>query len=617
MIRGSFSRVIIISALVLIAFSTPQAQVKEDQQIKNLRSFAKLYGYVRFFHPSDESASLDWDKFAVAGAEDIVKCKNENELKEALKKWYLPVAPAMQIYSNEKEIDTKSVEYSKDTTGMDVIAWQHCGVWLSKDSYDYRSYRVTKGAKIVTPSDDKVLTHAESKPQQFRMFEAFPKTGEMTGSKLTENILFKMPLTLYSDSTDTQGKNRNYPFEALAKKIYPIITENLTGNDLSVRLADVIIEWNICRHFYPYFDVVKVDWNEVLTEYLIEAFKNNNNMDFYTTLQKMTAKLEDGHAIVFREPYEQAQRWPLRAELVNNKLYVVRSMDTAIKQGVEIKSIDGKPVLDLLHETESRISGSKHYRRSNALMDLGNGPKGKKVKLEISDGEDSRMVEVDRNAYSYIPEYEHPAIKKIEDGIYYINAQYASIDSFLAHVEDFKSAKGIVFDMRFTSMPGDPKKRIDFFHHIISRTIKTDFGSPQMLTPCFVYPEGKEVTYNDGSWTAKPYTPSFFNKNLVFIIDPTLISWQETLMGIVEGYKLGEIVGAPTAGANGTMNKFHLPGGYTFRFTGRVVKKQDGSQHHLIGIQPTYPVIRTVEAIKEGRDEYLEKAIDVIKSKLK
>jgi hypothetical protein len=40
-----------------------QANVNEVRIIEQLRAFAKLYGYVRFFHPSDEAAELDWDSF--------------------------------------------------------------------------------------------------------------------------------------------------------------------------------------------------------------------------------------------------------------------------------------------------------------------------------------------------------------------------------------------------------------------------------------------------------------------------------------------------------------------------------------------------------------------------
>jgi hypothetical protein len=43
------------------------------------------------------------------------------------------------------------------------------------------------------------------------------------------------------------------------------------------------------------------------------------------------------------------------------------------------------------------------------------------------------------------------------------------------------------------------------------------------------------------------------------------------------------------------------------------VLKHDGSQHHLIGIQPTVPANRTIRGVIEGRDELLEKALEIVK----
>ncbi len=83
-------------------------------------------------------------------------------------------------------------------------------------------------------------------------------------------------------------------------------------------------------------------------------------------------------------------------------------------------------------------------------------------------------------------------------------------------------------------------------------------------------------------------------------------------MGIIEHYQLAEIVGEPTAGTNGTVNSFTLPGNYQIRWTGMKVLKHDESQHHLIGIQPTVPVSRTLKGVSEGRDEVLEKALGLI-----
>ena len=42
------------------------------------------------------------------------------------------------------------------------------------------------------------------------------------------------------------------------------------------------------------------------------------------------------------------------------------------------------------------------------------------------------------------------------------------------------------------------------------------------------------------------------------------------------------------------------------------VLKHDESQHHLIGIQPTVPVSRTLKGVSKGRDEVLEKALGLI-----
>jgi len=83
-------------------------------------------------------------------------------------------------------------------------------------------------------------------------------------------------------------------------------------------------------------------------------------------------------------------------------------------------------------------------------------------------------------------------------------------------------------------------------------------------------------------------------------------------VGIIEHYKLADMVGGPTAGCNGNANFIPLIGGYQIMFTGMKVLKHDGSQHHLLGIKPTYPVTRTIKAVLDGRDECLDKAIEVL-----
>ena len=47
-------------------------------------------------------------------------------------------------------------------------------------------------------------------------------------------------------------------------------------------------------------------------------------------------------------------------------------------------------------------------------------------------------------------------------------------------------------------------------------------------------------------------------------------------------------------------------------WTGMRVIKQEGSRHHGVGIRPTVPVSRTLRGVTEGRDEVLEKGIEIV-----
>jgi C-terminal processing protease CtpA/Prc len=134
-----------------------------------------------------------------------------------------------------------------------------------------------------------------------------------------------------------------------------------------------------------------------------------------------------------------------------------------------------------------------------------------------------------------------------------------------------------------------------------------------MWIPHIVYPDHERVESWDGMGWAflQPKEPRLKGK-IVFLTDGDVVSYAESFMGYIEGFKLAEIVGSPTAGTNGDVNPIDLPGGYTFTWTGLKVTKFDGSQHHLIGIQPTVPLARTLKAVLEGRDEFVEKAVELI-----
>jgi C-terminal processing protease CtpA/Prc len=139
-----------------------------------------------------------------------------------------------------------------------------------------------------------------------------------------------------------------------------------------------------------------------------------------------------------------------------------------------------------------------------------------------------------------------------------------------------------------------------------------------MQIPLFIYPDHENIAgYFKANWMTmmKAKEPYLGNKKIVYIIDGSAISYAESCLGYIEGYKLATLVGQPSAGTNGDINPFDLPGGFTISWTGMKVLKHNGSQHHGIGILPNVYVTKTIQGIKEHRDEFLDKAIEVAKQK--
>ncbi len=130
-----------------------------------------------------------------------------------------------------------------------------------------------------------------------------------------------------------------------------------------------------------------------------------------------------------------------------------------------------------------------------------------------------------------------------------------------------------------------------------------------------IYPDRERIAgWEEYGWNITPAEPHIGGK-VVFITSGRAISYAESWMGYVEAYELGEIVGEATAGTNGNALSFEVPGGFRMSWTGMKVLKHDGSQQHLIGIVPMVPAKRTVRGIREGRDEFLERALELFESR--
>src|SRR5262249_52597989 len=278
-----------------------------------------------------------------------------------------------------------------------------------------------------------------------------------------------------------------------------------------------------------------------------------------------------------------------------------------LEPGDIVVKVNGKPSLDVLTDSERLISGATpQWIRMISLYLLAAGPKDSELRLDVLDrAGQSRSVVLRRTAEAQkLTESRPQKISEIKPGIFYVALDRIKDEDFQAVLPQLEKAKGIIFDLR-----GYPTVSPMILSHLSDKPLT----SARWMVPIITKPDHADVVAYDtgGQWDWKPIAPKL-NARIAFLTDGGAISYAESYMGIVEAYKLAEIVGEPTAGTNGDINPFTLPGGYRVIWTGMKVLKHDGSQHHGIGIQPTVPVSRTIQGVREKRDEQLERAIAIV-----
>ena len=98
------------------------------------------------------------------------------------------------------------------------------------------------------------------------------------------------------------------------------------------------------------------------------------------------------------------------------------------------------------------------------------------------------------------------------------------------------------------------------------------------------------------------------------LIDESTIGPAEHTGLFFEAANKTKFIGSPSAGANGEVSSFVIPGGITIWFSGQDVRHANGGQLQRLGLQPEVTVASTVEGIRAGRDEILEAAIQYLSS---
>lgn len=109
---------------------------------ESLAAFARLYGVVRWFHPSDEAAGASWDAVAVEGVELALDARSPEALSDGLSALFLPLAPTLQLWTEGGVAPPPRVLPGEGPR----LAWQHFGWSFGGDQPVFRADRLGREA---------------------------------------------------------------------------------------------------------------------------------------------------------------------------------------------------------------------------------------------------------------------------------------------------------------------------------------------------------------------------------------------------------------------------------------------------------------------------------------
>jgi len=400
-------------------------------------------------------------------------------------------------------------------------------------------------------------------------------------------------------------------------KTYP----EMLAPDLPHRRLAVIRAWNVIHFFYPYLPLIG-DWDAVLPEFLAKMEKAESAGDYALTIGEMMTRVTDGHTGVYGHPdldklYGEAGlplavRWIEEAPVVT----VVGSdeaRNAGILPGDAIVAVDGEPVAARIE----RLSRTRTASTRPALMHvicafyLLRGPAGPAVlSVQGLDGK-TREVHLTRDKTRFSPPPAGDTVRILPDplgrigGIGYVDLTRLSVPEVDAMFEKLKGTRALIFDMR-----GYPQgtawsiaPRINTNH----AEVGAQFRRAQISA--LSGEEGSSGFYFSQPLPALPPGAELYKGPTVMLIDEQAISQSEHSGLFYEAANGTKFIGTPTAGANGDVTTFTLPGGIHVNFTGHDVRHADGRQLQRIGLQPDIKVAPTRAGIRAGKDEVLERAI--------
>jgi len=523
---------------------------------QNLCVLGKVWGFLKYYHPVVARGSFDWDSVLFKTIPDIIKCKTASDRNQALS---LLINKLGKIEENKnKKIDTVGVKVYPDTK------------WINDT--------LNLGSRL-----------------SFQLNQI--KNAKRTGSNYYVSL--------------AQGVG-NPQFDN--EKAY----EKITNPDAGFRLLALYRYWNIINYFYPDKYLIGRNWDSILVEFIPRFLNDSNNLSYKLTALELIADIHDSHANIYGDSivanYWGKYQAPVYVRFIENKLVVVGLININEKKNISldtgdvILTINNKSVEDIVKE-ELPLTPASNY--PTQLRNIGGkilGTNDTVIKLVYKRGETTNTAEI--KCYPYKKLWQITKDRKKDTCFKYLKPDIAYLypgsikNDYLPKIaQNLINTKGLVIDLR--CYPSD------FIVYTFSRYLLpfsknfVEFTNGSIVTPGLFSFTQPVVVGDDG-------TADYYKGKIIILVNETTQSQAEFTTMAFRIAPNAIVVGSTTAGADGNVSFFTLPGGIKTAISGIGVYYPDGRETQRVGIIPDIVLQPTIKGIQDKRDELLERAIDLI-----
>ncbi len=544
----------IVIFLFLSGTSYSQTSLQESEKIA---TFCKVWGFLKYYHPAVAKGEMDWDKAFATRIESLASLHTKTQISYFYSEW---IASLGEVKTCRKCKDTIS-----DNLNLNLdLAWLHDTLMFTNGLMD-----------------------------QLQFIRANRNQG-------------KNHYVQYNESIKNTRYNNENPYK---DSVFP---------SPSLRLLGLARYWNIIHYFFPYKYLIGQDWNTVLTE-MVPKFKDaKDTIAYHLAMLELTATINDSHAgfsTSYTNQYFGLMWAPFRFKIVDNKAIVVGFYNDSLCKRNDIQlgdvflKVDGRTVEDVIKDKSKYIGASneaaKLYRFFYVLFN------GNTDSVRVSFERNGVVVEKTLYRYplkalNYHWAHQAPAdtCTILAGNIGYVNLGLLQPKDTDAYMDRLKHTKAIIFDVR-----NYPNGTVCMIAKYLTAQHKpfAKFTIPDITYPGVYYFTPPTACDTKSKW--------LYTGKVILLFNETTQSHAEfTLMGLQTApHVIG--VGSQTAGADGNVSEIIFPGDYKTYMTGIGVYYPDGRETQRIGIVPDVEVKPTIAGLKLGKDEVLEKAIEVINGK--